>query len=41
MGRPREALEDGFLVVLLGVVVRAEGVAGVLACARGPRVAAL
>ena len=40
-GRPREALEDGFLVVLLRFVVRAEGVGGRLACARGPRVSAL
>ena len=40
-GRPREALEDGLLVVLLRVVVRrAEGVGGVGACAGSQRVAA-
>jgi len=41
LGRPREALEDGFFVVLLRVVVRrAEGVGGVGACAGSQRVAA-
>ena len=39
-GRPREALEDGLLVLLRVVVRRAEGVAFVGACAGSRRVAA-
>ena len=40
-GRPREALEDGLLVVLLRIVVRtAERVGGAGACAGSRRVAA-